>query len=107
MRCTPREVHAYEMTSMRCMPMKCIPMTCTPVRCTPIRHMAMRCTPHEVHAREVHAREVHAHETLTSGGAVVDLSRSELAKTSFCASAGWSLWRAASQVILGTRILPL
>src|SRR5271155_3187683 len=51
---------------------------------------------YEVHAYEMHAREVHAHETLTNGGAVVDLSRSELAKTSFCASAGWSLWRAAA-----------
>jgi hypothetical protein len=50
---------------------------------------------YEIHAREMHAREVQAHETLTNGGAVVDLSRSELAKTSFCASAGWSLWRAA------------
>src|SRR5271156_177322 len=36
----------------------------------------------------MHAREVHAYETLTNGGAVVDLSRSELQKTSFCAAAG-------------------
>jgi hypothetical protein len=43
---------------------------------------------HEMHAHEMHAREVHAHETLTNGGAVVDLSRSELQKTSFCASCG-------------------
>jgi hypothetical protein len=51
-------------------------MRCTSVRCT-----FMRYTPHEMHAGEVHA-----HETLTNGGAVVDLSRSELQKTSFCAS---------------------
>jgi hypothetical protein len=49
--------------------------------------------PHEMHARKMHAREmhaheVHAHETLTNGGAVVDLSRSELQKTSFYASYG-------------------
>jgi hypothetical protein len=43
---------------------------------------------YEIHAREMHAREVHAHETLTNGGAVVDLSRSELQKTSFYASCG-------------------
>jgi hypothetical protein len=42
----------------------------------------------EMHAREMHAREVHAHETLTNGGAVVDLSGPELPKTSFCASYG-------------------
>jgi hypothetical protein len=42
----------------------------------------------EVHAHNVHAREVHAYETLTNGGAVVDLSRSELQNTSFCASCG-------------------
>jgi hypothetical protein len=42
----------------------------------------------EIGAREMHAREVHAHETLTNGGAVVDLSRSELQNTSLCASCG-------------------
>jgi hypothetical protein len=46
----------------------------------------MRCTAHEMHAREVHA-----HETLTSIGAVVDLSRSELPKPSFYTSYGWPL----------------
>jgi hypothetical protein len=43
---------------------------------------------YEMNAREMHAREVHAHETLTNGGAVVDLSRPELPKTSFWASYG-------------------
>ena len=47
------------------------------------------------HARDMHARKVHAHETPTHhyfGGSlapiVVDLSRSELQNTSFCASCG-------------------
>jgi hypothetical protein len=40
------------------------------------------------YTREMHAREVHAHETLTNGGAVVDLSRSDLQKKSFRASCG-------------------
>ena len=61
---------------------------------------------YEIHAREMHAREVQAHETLTNGGAVVDLSRSELAKTSFCASAGWSLWRAARAQDYSERLSP-
>jgi hypothetical protein len=43
---------------------------------------------HKIYAREMHAREVHAHETLTNGSMVVDLSRSELQKTSFYASCG-------------------
>ena len=34
-------------------------------------------------------------KTLTNGGAVVDLSRSELQKRVFALVAGWSLWCAA------------
>jgi hypothetical protein len=62
--------------------MRYTPMRYTPVRFTPMRHTL------EIGAREMHAREVHAHETLTNGGAVVDLSRSELQNTSLCASCG-------------------
>jgi hypothetical protein len=36
-----------------------------------------------MHARKMHAREMHARETPTNGGAVVDLSRSELQKPIF------------------------
>src|SRR5271156_6682389 len=43
---------------------------------------------HEVYPHEMHVREVHAHKTLTNGGAVVDLSRSE--KRVFALVAGWS-----------------
>jgi hypothetical protein len=43
---------------------------------------------HETHAYEMHVCEMHAHETLTNGGAVVDLSKSELQKERFCASCG-------------------
>jgi hypothetical protein len=77
MRCThetyAREMHAYEMHAHEMYPYD--------------SHA------HEIHVDEMHAREVHAHETLTNGGAVVDLSRSELQKKSFCASCGWSLFR--------------
>jgi hypothetical protein len=67
----------------------------------------MKCIPNEMHAREMHAREMHAremhahkthahemhaHETHASRSpilqTVLDLSRSELQKTSFCASCG-------------------
>jgi len=41
----------------------------------PCEMHARKMHAHEIHAREMHAREVHAHETLTNGGAVVDLSR--------------------------------
>jgi len=61
------------------------------MRCTPMKYTPMRCTPMKCTAHEMHAREVHAHETLTNIGAVVDLSRSELPKTSFCTSCRWSL----------------
>jgi len=68
-------------------------MRYTPMRCTPVR-----CTPREMHAHEVYACEVWPMRCtperfgenlqifhLTNGGAVVDLSRSELQNTSFCA----------------------
>jgi hypothetical protein len=60
----------------------------TPMRCMPMRYIPMNCILNEMHARKMHAREVHAHETLINGGVVVDLSRSELQKTSFYASCG-------------------
>jgi hypothetical protein len=47
----------------------------------------------EMHAREMHAREMHARETPTNGGAVVDLSRSELQKRIFALVVEWSRWR--------------
>jgi hypothetical protein len=59
---------------------------------------------HETHAYEIHALEMHARKVLenlqishpTNGGAVVDLSRSELQNMSFCANGKWSLLPAAN-----------
>src|SRR3984957_507109 len=67
---------------------------------------------HETHACEIHALEMHARKVLenlqishpTNGGAVVDLSRSELQNMSFCANGKWSLLPAAlAAVRLSTR----
>jgi hypothetical protein len=67
---------------------------------------------HETHAYEIHALEMHARKVLenlqishpTNGGAVVDLSRSELQNMSFCANGKWSLLPAAlAAVRLSTR----
>jgi hypothetical protein len=72
-----------------------MPVICTFMRCTHETHAyemnayevhAPEVYPYEMHAHEMHAREVHAHETLTNGGTVVDLSRSDLQKKSFRAS---------------------
>jgi hypothetical protein len=66
-----------------------------------MRRKPVGYTPHETHAYEMHARKVLENLQifhLTNGGAVVDLSRSELQNTSFCASCGVverSLLRAA------------
>src|SRR5271156_1857892 len=82
------EVHAYEMNAYEVHAHEVYPHEMHARKMHAHEVHAHETHAYEIHAREMHAREVHAHETLTNGGAVVDLSRSELQKTSFCASCG-------------------
>ena len=75
------------------MPVKYKLMIHTPMRCTPYEVQAHETYAGDMHVHDMHARKVHAHETpahhyfgSSLAQTVVDLSRSELQNTSFCAS---------------------
>jgi hypothetical protein len=88
MRCMPHEMYPYDVHACEMHAHKTHAYEMHAHETHAYEVHAHEVYPHEMHAHEVHAHEVHAHETLTNGGAVVNLSRSELQNTSFCASCG-------------------
>jgi hypothetical protein len=84
----PREVHAYEVHARK---VHAHEMHVCEVHAREVythKIYAFKIHAYEVHVHEVYPHGMHAHKTLTNGGAVVDLSRSELQKTSFGGSCG-------------------